>query len=357
MADHTDPVTAGLDLGDRKTFVVVMDPARKVTARVKIDTTHGGFASLFEDQDPVRVVLEVGTHSRWISALLKSFGHEVLVVDPRKLPRNPSEDKNDWKDAEHLARVGQRMPELFHLVHHRDDETHADLLVLKARSVLVEIRTKLINATRGFVKSTGKERLPRCDSRSFVRRAAEKVPPDLEPVCGPLMEIIEAVNGQIRGLDRKIEELATERYPETATMTQVTGVANYTALAVMLTIGDKHRFPVSRDVGSYFGLRPRLRESGSLEPQLRITKAGDPFVRRLLVTSAHYILGPLCKTDSSLRRWGLSYCERGGKNAKKRAVVAVARKLSVVLHRLWMTGEVYEPLRGWPREVPKGQPA
>ena len=161
----------------------------------------------------------------------------------------------------------------------------------------------------------------------------------------------------MKTFDKKIDELATERYPEAATMTQVTGVANYTALAVMLTIGDKHRFPVSRNVGSYFGLRPRLRESCSSDPQLRITKAGDAFVRRLLVTSAHYILGPLCKTDSSLRRWGLAYCERGGKNAKKRAVVAVARKLSVVLHRLWMTGEVYEPLRGWPREVPKRQSA
>jgi transposase len=127
-------------------------------------------------------------------------------------------------------------------------------------------------------------------------------------------------------------------------LTQVSGVGTLTAMAFVLTIEEPHRFRRSRDVGCYLGLRPKQQDSGERSPQLRITKAGDSYLRKILVSSAHYIIGPF-GPDTDLRRWGLKLCERGGKNAKKRAVVAVARKLAVLLHRLWVTGEVYEPLR------------
>jgi len=127
-------------------------------------------------------------------------------------------------------------------------------------------------------------------------------------------------------------------------MRQIGGVGALTSLVYVLTIGDPARFRKSREVGPYLGVVPRQEESGESAPQLRITKAGDEDLRCLLVGSAHYILGPFGK-DSDLRRYGLALSERGGKNGKKRAVVAVARRLAVLLHRLWVSGEKYEPLR------------
>jgi len=112
----------------------------------------------------------------------------------------------------------------------------------------------------------------------------------------------------------------------------------------VLTLDDPKRFRRSRDVGGFLGLRPKQRDSGQSQPQLRITKEGDPYLRKLLVQGAHYILG-WRGPDTDLRRWGLKLAARGGKNAKKRAVVAVARKLAVLLHRIWVSGENYEPLR------------
>ena len=111
-----------------------------------------------------------------------------------------------------------------------------------------------------------------------------------------------------------------------------------------ISIEDPHRFPKSREVGCFLGLRPGRRNSGESEPQMHISKQGDEYLRTLLVQGAHYILGPF-GVDSDLRRWGQKLAERGGKNGKKRAVVAVARKLAVLLHRLWVSSEVYEPLR------------
>lgn len=160
----------------------------------------------------------------------------------------------------------------------------------------------------------------------------------------PLLDQIEQLTLQIREYDKRLDELAEKKYPHTKLLRQIPGVGAITGLAFVLTIEDPHRFQKSRDVASYLGLRPRQSDSGESKPQLFITKAGDHMVRRLLVGCAHYVLGHW-GPDSDLRRWGLGLMERGGKNAKKRAVVAVARKLAVLMHSLWVTGEVYEPLR------------
>ena len=124
----------------------------------------------------------------------------------------------------------------------------------------------------------------------------------------------------------------------------MSGVGALTAMAFMLTVDDAHRFRRSRSVGAWLGLTPSRHESGDSQPQMRITKEGDGYVRRLLVGSAQYILGPF-GTDCDLRRHGLAIAARGGKNAKRRAVVAVARKLAVLLHRLWVTQADYVPLK------------
>jgi len=161
---------------------------------------------------------------------------------------------------------------------------------------------------------------------------------------------VESLNERIKEYDRRIEEMAKQTFPEVALLQQVKGVGELIALTYVLTIEDPHRFRKSRDVGCFLGLRPGRRNSGQSEPQMHISKEGDRYLRTLMVQGAHYILGPFGE-DGDLRRWGRKLAERGGKNAKKRAVIAVARKLAVLLHRMWVSGEVYKPLRNSQKAV------
>jgi len=337
-------VTVGLDVGDRFTQVCVLDEAGEVIEEARLPTRQESLAHRFAGAESMRLVLEAGTHSPWVSRLLAELGHEVIVANPRKLRLIYQNDsKSDRVDAEYLARVGRLDPALLAPLTHRAAETQADLALLRSRNALVRARTRLISHARGTTKSLG-GRLPACSSDTFVKKASPVVPDELLPALTPVLTVIEQLSAEIRALDAQIETMARERYPETALLAQVPGVGTLTATVYVLTLEDPERFPRSRSVGSYLGLRPRQADSGSLAPQLRITKAGDEHVRWLLVGAAHYILGPF-GPDSDLRRWGLKLAAQGGKRGKKRAVVAVARKLSVLLLRLWVTGEVYEPLR------------
>jgi transposase len=290
------------------------------------------------------VVIEVGTHSPWVQRLLRELGHETITAHTQSVRLiYGGTSKNDRLDAERLARLARVDPKLLHPIQHRGGLAQADRAVLRSRHVLVECRTKLINHARGMVKSMG-GRLPACSTDCFSKRVRADLPKDLKPALLPVLTAIAALTGKIRRYDQQIESLASKRYPETNVLRQVSGVGPLTALSYVLTVEDPGRFPSSRSVGAYLGLRPKISQSGEQDPELRITKAGDTDLRRLLVGSAHYILGPF-GPDTDLRRWGLALAARGKKNAKKRAVVAVARKLAVLLHRLWVTAEVYEPLR------------
>jgi transposase len=289
------------------------------------------------------VVLEVGCHSPWISRPLKQEGYEVIVANPRRVRLIAESDKkSDRFDAEQLARLGRMDPELLSPIVHRGERAQRDRVLLLARDGLVRSRTLLINQVRGFAKSLG-SRVPSSSSEAFPKRVRESVGEDLFPGLDAMLRMIEQLTREIRSQDQQVERLCQERYGETEVLRQIPGVGPLTALAFVLTLEDPHRFAKSRDVGSYLGLRPRQRDSGGQRPQLRITKAGDALVRRLLVTAAHYVLGPF-GPDTDLRRFGLRVAERGGKAAKKRAAVAVARKLAVLLHRLWITGEVYQAI-------------
>jgi transposase len=170
----------------------------------------------------------------------------------------------------------------------------------------------------------------------------------LDHALGPILEQIGALTQRIRDYDRQLETISKERYPETELLRQVEGVGPLTALTLVLTLEDPYRFEKSRSVGAYLGLVPARDQSGDRDPQRRISKEGDELLRRLLVSGAHYILGPF-GSDSDLRRHGQKIATRGAKNSKKRAVVAVARKLAVLLHSLWISAEVYEPLRNTQR--------
>jgi transposase len=269
----------------------------------------------------------------------------VIVTNPRQVRLiSQSTRKNDRIDAELLARLARADQQLLRPIDHRGETAQADLTVIRARMALVKVRSELVNAVRGLVKASG-ERIAPCSVEQFPQRANEQLPEELRPALAPLLEQIEEANQQIHYYDCLVEHLAREKYPETQCLTQVRGVGALTGLAFVLTIDDPNRFERSRDVGCYLGLTPKQRQSGDSNPQLHISKTGDEYLRALLVNCSHYILGPF-GSDCYLRQWGSSLAERGGDNGKKRAVVAVARKLSVLLHRLWVSGAVYEPMRG-----------
>jgi len=337
-------VTVGLDLGDKYTRVCVLDSEGEVIEEARLRTTPVALRRRFAPMPTARLVLEAGAHSPWVSRLLSDCDHEVYVANPRKLRLIYQNDsKSDRVDAEYLARIGRLDPALLAPFPHRQADSQTDLALVRSRDVLVRARVRLINHVRGTVKSVGGH-LGTCSSVTFAAKALPDLPKELEPALAPLLQVITTLDEQIRSYDQKIEQLAKERYPETALLRQVAGVGALTALTYVLTLEDPARFPDPRAVGSYLGLRPRRADSGDLAPQLHITKAGDEMLRRLLVSSAHYILGPF-GPDTDLRRWGLGLAERGGSRGKRLALVAVARKLSVLLLRLWVTGEAYEPLR------------
>jgi transposase len=222
------------------------------------------------------------------------------------------------------------------------------LTEIRARAGLVSARTALVNAARGLVKSYG-ERLRRCGTQQVSREITSGLSTGLREALEPLLREVESLNERIKEYDRRIDRMAKERYPETALLKQVKGVGDLITTTYVLTIEDPHRFRKSRDAGRFIGLQPGRRNSGESEPQMDISKEGDEYLRTLLVQGAHYILGPFGE-DSDLRRWGQKLAARR-KNAKKRAVVAAARKLAVLLHRLWVSGEDYEPLRNSQKEV------
>jgi transposase len=315
-------------------------------------TMEAAVRQRFAHAPRARIALEAGTHSPWVAVLLEELGHEVIVANPRKLRLIfKNERKNDRADAEQLARVARMDPRLLSPIEHRSPAARQDLAVARSRATLVSARTGLVNHVRGCLKSFG-IRLPKCSTRTFPRSVAGSVPRELRAAVVPVLRMIDELTQRIVAYEKRIERIAAERHPVTQVLRQVNGVGAVTAFTYVLTLEDPTRFATSRSVGAFLGLRPKQRQSGQSDPQLRISKAGDRELRRLLVQSAQYILGPF-GTDSDLRRFGLKLAGRGGKAAKRRAVVAVARKLSVLLHRLWLTGEVYEPLRASDREVRK----
>jgi transposase len=332
----------GLDLGDKHSHLAVLDQHGDLIEETRLLTTQAAFHRKFSVFPACRVAMEVGAHSRWASHLLKELGHEVLVANARKLRaiyHNPR--KGDRADAETLARLARLDPHLLSPIHHRSPKAQADLAVIRSRDALVRSRTLLINHARSIVKSTG-ARLPSCSADSFARKVAPSIPEPLQPALLPILDTIASLTEQIRFCDQRIVTLCQGQYPEVEILQPVAGVGALTALAYVLTLEDPQRFKKSREVGPAVGLVPRRDQSGDQDPQLRITKTGDPYLRRLLVGSAQYILGPF-GPDCDLRRWGLKLSERGGKNAKRRAVIAVARKLAILLHHLWKTGEIYDP--------------
>ncbi|MEQ1519254.1 MAG: IS110 family transposase [Usitatibacteraceae bacterium] len=341
-----EKLTIGVDIGDRTSHYCVLDAKGDVVEEGKLGTTKTGLNALFEGLAAVRVAIETGTHSPWISRQLSSQGHEVIVANPRQVKAiSESSRKNDRVDALKLAKLARFDPELLSPIQHRKEETQLDLLHIRSRENLVQTRTALINEARGQVKALG-YRLESCDADKMGREQAKELPEGVRAALALTLETIEQLTEKIKQADWNIGEIA-KKYPEIELLTAIYGVGELTALAFVLTIEDAGRFDKSREVGAYLGMVPGQRQSGGSDPEQRITKEGDRMVRWMLVQCAHCILRKNAP-DSDLKRWGeKKLIEQGGKpgkkSSKKKVLVAMARKLSVVMHKLWANGEVYDP--------------
>lgn len=346
---ETKMTAIGLDLADVWSDWVGLSESGEVVASERVKTTEGELRRVFGAISSTIVAVEVGTHSAWVSQVLSSLGHTVVVANARKVALiHQNRRKNNKIDAELLARLVRSDPKLLYPIQHRDEQSRAELTMLRARDVLIRCRTKLINHVRGASKSFGKA-LSKCSAPAFVSRCSEQVPAVLREALNPILAQIAEMTMQIKKYEREIGSMV-RRHPAAQHLMQISGVGELTALAYVLTIEDPHRIVRSRSAGAYFGLIPGSDDSGEKHEPRRITKEGDVFCRRLLVSAGQYILGPFGR-DSDLRRHGLAIASRGGKNAKKRAVVAVARKLAVVMHRLWVTGAEYVPLFNAPDQT------
>jgi transposase len=277
-------MTLGIDLGDKYSHLCLLDTeSGEVIEEGRLRTTPEAFKQRFCFERPLCVAIEAGTHSPWVSRLLKECGHEVLVANPRKTRLiYGDKHKTDKLDAENLARLARVDPKLLHPLKHRGESSQAHLAILRSREALVGTRTQLINHLRGAVKSFG-ARLPKCSARSFhKKKMAEHLPKELLPALEPLLQTIEELSARIRDYDRKLKEISAELYPETELLRQVQGVGVLTALAFVLVLEDPARFEKSRAVGAYLGLVPGTDQSGSSDPQQRISKQGDEMLRRLM---------------------------------------------------------------------------
>jgi transposase len=341
VAESKPGQVVGLDLGDRHSHYCMLSSAGEAMEEGRIRTTRAAMEKHFGSEPRMRIALEAGTHSPWVSRLLKSYGHQVIVANPRKIPTlTKSESKNDRNDAEQLARMAAFDPKLLHGIEHRSLQRQQDLNLIHTRSVLVRARTMLINSARGLVKSAG-QRLPACSSEAFPEKVPAAVPPALKAACAPLLKQIAQMNQTIGVMDKQIDQL-DKKYPEIAVLRTAPGVGPVVAACYVLTLDSPQAMKTNRQAGAYLGLRPKQQQSGDCNPQCGITRMGNTYLRSLLVQSAQYILGRH-GSDSELRRWGLKLAASGGKRGKKRAVVAVARKLAVTLLSMWRNRKKFEP--------------
>lgn len=339
-------ITAAIDLGKRSSVACFVDARGGEVARERIASNCVTLERVFGSVPPMRVVIETGGHSNWVARRLRAMGHEVIVADARRLKVLwDTKSKDDKRDALFLAQIGARWPELLCGVEPRSEQSERDRAMLRMREAAVRARVKLINCVRGVLASFG-ERLPVTSTEAFAHKALPLVPAGLSAETHPALLIVEHLTTQIKVYDKRVLELCKGRYREqTRRLLTIPGVGPLTALTFVLELdGDPHRLRGSRAAGALVGLRPIRRESGQSKPELGITKEGNAMLRRYLVQCAHYILGRH-GLDCALKRWGLKLAGTS-KGGKKRAAVATARKLAVLLHTLWRTNMDFDPAYG-----------
>jgi len=264
-------VFVGCDLGDKQSDYCVLDEGGRVLEEGRVRSTPAAFSKKFTRLLRGRVVIEVGTPSRWAEEVLRKLGHEVVVANVRQVHLIwKRKNKTDRSDAQMLARLGRLDVTLLAPVQHRSRAAQRDLAYLKARDVLVRSRTKLVNFVRGTMKPFG-VRFPSCSPEALPKHADSAIPAELAPVLIPVVETIAALNERIAAQDEQIEQLA-KAHPEATRLTQVNGVGSITALAFLLTLEDPARFRKSRSVGAFVGLTP---SSGGFSSSALTTSSVD----------------------------------------------------------------------------------
>lgn len=340
----TANVTLGLDLGDRRHSYCVLDHEGEILAEDQLVNTRECLEALSRRFPAATIAMETGTHSPWISRLFQARGHKVYVANARKVRAiSQSQTKSDREDARMLARLARVDPKLLCPVKHRSEACQRVLVQLKSRDALVRTRVNLTNSVRFLLKSLGLEVPRSVKASAFVKKLHPMLDAATTALVEPLLQSIDFISEQIKALDATLHELARTQYPETERLQQIPGVGPLTALCFVLTLESPDRFAHARDVGPYLGLVPRRDQSGLSDKQLPITKSGNTQLRCLLVNCAHYILGPF-GPDTHLRETGLRLAGRHGSAAKKRAVIATARKVAVTMMALWKTKAEYQPL-------------
>ncbi len=336
----------GVDLGDKKHAICVTGKDGEVVEEVSVPNTAKALKALASDYPGARAAMEVGTHSPWITRLLEAEGWEVTVANARKVKAIYDNDRKcDRFDARMLARLLRVDPALLHPVHHGSERAQRDLLAIKLRDTLVRSRVRAISSVRSSLKSLG-VRLPSPSTPAFTRHAREHLceHPELLAAVEPLLKSIDELSAQIKQYDKVIDGACHKHTEAQRLREQLPGVGPITALTFVLAVEDPHRFEDPRDMGPWLGLVPRRDQSGESDKQLPISKAGNRYLRCLLIQSAQYLLGRW-GPDCDLRRHGLKLAARGGKAAKKKAVTAIARKLAVLMLVLWQRQSDYEPFQ------------
>lgn len=359
LEDLIPRITVGIDLGDASNQICVMNQIGVITEEYKTHNTREAFNLLGKKYPQARFVMEVGSHSPWISEQLRAMHCEVFVGNARKLKAiSTHERKCDELDARTLAKIGRMDTRLLYPIQHVSQDARKDRLVISSRENLVNTRKRLIQSVRGSVKSFG-ERIESTSADCFPKKARKSLAHEADILAAfePTLKSIEQLNESIKVLDSKIDELSAEKYPATKILRQISGVGPITSIAFILAIEDPDRIVGTRDIAAYFGLVPRRDQSGNVDKQLGISKTGNPYIRKLLVQCAQHLMGEK-GPDCDLKRFGLRRAGQGGdgtkkaaKGAKKKAIVAVARKLAVILLSLWRSESEYDPFRNSPEEA------
>lgn len=344
----------GIDIGDKVNFICILNESGDILDKFEIDNNKEEMIEYFESIEKASIVIEAGSHSPWISRLLISIGHDVFTCNPRHLAAvSQNLQKSDQTDCEILARLLLTGKHLLKQVHHAKEDAMRDFLLIKSRRALVKSRTILINNSRGVVKSFGERISPRLTADAFHKHAGETLKEDTLEKIEDLIEVIGKTTEQILKYEKSIKDLIKKKYPVAELLQSINGVGPLTSLAFILTIDDPNRFEKSRNVPVYLGLVPRRDQSGDKDKQLPITKAGSKLMRSLLLNCANYILSEKGE-DNQIKRFGLKISGNGKSKARKnKAKVAVARKLCVIMHQIWITNKPFMAILGDKVEVNK----
>jgi len=330
----------GLDVSLQQTAVCVVDQTGKIIREAVIPSDPDAIAAFVKSnaKKVARIGLESGSTSTWLWTELNRLGLPVICIDARhaKAALKMQINKSDRNDAVGIARIMQTG--WYREVRVKALDSHAIKALLVGRALLVKIKRDLENQIRGLLKNIGLV-IGRAKMNTFAARAKELIEdkPTLAAVVEPLLKAREVIEQQVADLDRKVMRLARSE-PQVRRFMTTPGIGPITALCYLATIDDPVRFNKSRNVGAYVGLTTRRYASGEIDWTGRISKCGDKLLRSYLFEAANVLLTRVAKW-STLKAWGMRIAKRSG---IRKAKVAVARKLAVILHRMWIDGTEFQ---------------